>query len=219
MAKRRAKQTGAVKHTATNASGLTLAQWIRAASFAQGHGLGPSDFRQARSDWEADVDPAEWGRPRSPRHHATRKSPAQLQREIDEALASPLSKHHRYLLSRRTPGGGLGAGYLTPSGWHGDPMAIEDRKLRLEALREQSAPSFPKDPHRSHATRKQAEQSIEPLPHNREWHNYIVGQGGELVARYKGADIHRNGLAYYVNGHYVGTSMRRAKDYVNTVRL
>jgi hypothetical protein len=61
---------------------------------------------------------------------------------------------------------------------------------------------------------------IEPLPHNREWHDYIVGQGGELAARYKGQDIHHNGIAYYVNGLYVGTSMRRAKEYVRQmVRL
>src|SRR5919109_4494056 len=74
------------------------------------------------------------------RHHAAkaRKSPAQLDREIAEALASRsgLSRHHRDLLGRRGPGGGLKAGHLTPAGWHGDPMAIEDRKLRLEALRE-----------------------------------------------------------------------------------
>lgn len=56
--------------------------------------------------------------------------------------------------------------------------------------------------------------AIEPLSHNRAWHDYIVGQGGELVTRYKGQDIHRNGIAYYVNGLYVGTSMRRAKEYV-----
>jgi hypothetical protein len=88
------------------------------------------------------------------RHHATKKkSPAQLDREIAEwqAVRSGLSKHHQDLLSRRKPGGGLGAGYLTPAGWHGDPMVIEDRKLRLEALREQPAPRFPKDPGRSHA--------------------------------------------------------------------
>ena len=67
---------------------------------------------------------------------------------------------------------------------------------------------------RHHATKKQKKQILEPLPHNRQWHNYIVGQGGELVARYKGTDIHRNGIAYYVNGFYVGTSMARAKEYV-----
>ena len=91
------------------------------------------------------------------RHHATKKTPAQLDREIAEwqASRSGLSKHQRDLLSRRKPGGGLGAGYLTPAGWHGDPMAIEDRKLRLEALREQPAPRFPKEPARrtSHATK------------------------------------------------------------------
>jgi hypothetical protein len=88
-------------------------------------------------------------------HHATRKSSAQLDREIAEwqAARSGLSKHQLDLLSRRKPGGGLRAGYLTPTGWHGDPMVIEDRKLRLEALREQPAPRFPKDPgRRSHAT-------------------------------------------------------------------
>ena len=90
-------------------------------------------------------------------HHATTartKSPAQLDREIAEALAakSGLSKHQRYLLSQRGPGGGLRAGHLTPAGWHGDPMAIEDRKLRLEALREQPAPRFPK----AHATKRGA---------------------------------------------------------------
>jgi hypothetical protein len=37
---------------------------------------------------------------------------------------------------------------------------------------------------------------------------------GELLERYKGQDIHRNGIAYYVNGHYVGTSLRRAKEYI-----
>lgn len=67
---------------------------------------------------------------------------------------------------------------------------------------------------RRHATKKPAGQIIEPLPHNRKWHDYIVGQGGELVARYKGQDIHRNGIAHYVNGLYVGTSLRRAKEYV-----
>lgn len=56
---------------------------------------------------------------------------------------------------------------------------------------------------------------LEPLAINQEWHRYIVGQGGQLVARYKGCDIHVNGIAYYVNGLYVGTSMRRAKAYVN----
>jgi hypothetical protein len=66
---------------------------------------------------------------------------------------------------------------------------------------------------RHHATKKSAAQ-IEPLPHNREWHHYIVGQGGELLERYKGQDIHRNGIAHYVNGLYVGTSLRRAKEYV-----
>ena len=93
-------------------------------------------------------------------HHATKKkSPAQLDREIAQALTarSGLSKHQLDLLSRRKPGGGLRAGYLTPTGWHGDPMVIEDRKLRLEALREQPAPRFPKEPgRRSHSTKKSA---------------------------------------------------------------
>lgn len=93
-------------------------------------------------------------------HHATKKkSPAQLDREIAQALTSRsgLSKHQLDLLSRRKPGGGLRAGYLTPTGWHGDPMVIEDRKLRLEALREQPAPRFPKEPgRRSHSTKKSA---------------------------------------------------------------
>lgn len=82
------------KALATNASGLTLAQWIHAAAFAQGHGLGPGDFREARRDWEADVDPAEWGRPRRPskRHHATKKSSttARLDREVHRALVLSL---------------------------------------------------------------------------------------------------------------------------------
>jgi hypothetical protein len=85
-----------------------------------------------------------------------KKTAAQLDREIAEwqAARSGLSKHHTHLLSKRKPGGGLRAGHLTPAGWHGDPMVIEDRKLRLEALREQPAPRFPKDPGRSHATKK-----------------------------------------------------------------
>lgn len=80
-----------------------------------------------------------------------KKTAAQLNREIAEALAarSGLSKHHLYLLSRRNRGGGLRAGYLTPAGWHGDPMTIEDRKERLEALREQPAPRFPKERNRT----------------------------------------------------------------------
>ena len=103
----------------------------------------------------------------SKRHHATKKKPpAQLQREIDEALAaqSGLSKHHRYLLSQRKPGGGLRAGYLTPSGWHGDPLAVEDPKLRLAALREQPAPRFPKE---HHATMKISGWHIRQLPSGR----------------------------------------------------
>ena len=65
----------------------------RAAAFAQGHGLGPSDFTEARRDWQADVDPAEWGRP----HHATikgTKSSAQLDREIAEALGKKQRRPH-----------------------------------------------------------------------------------------------------------------------------
>ncbi len=54
-----------------------------------------------------------------------------------------MTRHHLYLLSRRNPGGALRAGYLTPSGWHGDPMAIDDHRLRLDALREQGAPGLP----------------------------------------------------------------------------
>ncbi len=98
----------------------------------------------------------------SARHHATKKSPAQLQREINEALAKQpkLSKHQIDLLSRRGRGGELRAGYLTPAGWHGDPMVIEDRKLRLEALREQPAPRFPKESGRSHATMKSTAPSV-----------------------------------------------------------
>jgi len=93
-------------------------------------------------------------------HHATKKSRAQLDREIAEALAarSGLSKHHRDLLARRGPGGGLRAGYLTPAGWHGDPMAIEDRRQRLEALREQPAPKFPT----THATKRSTPRSAWP---------------------------------------------------------
>ena len=102
----------------TNASGLTLAQWIRAASFAQGHGLGPGNFREARRDWEANVDPAEWGRLPSKRHHATKKSPAQLQREIDEVLAKPGAYSYEKAMSALekkhanvTRGGSLRAGH------------------------------------------------------------------------------------------------------------
>ena len=130
---------------ATNASGLTLAQWIHSAAFAQGHGLGPGDFSEARRDWEADVDPAEWGHPRRPSkgHHATKKSPAQLQREIDEVLAKPLTTSsqirlppgeaaawaHRHLSKANTPnelaemwramkkpGTGMGAYYASRTG-------------------------------------------------------------------------------------------------------
>jgi hypothetical protein len=36
---------------------------------------------------------------------------------------------------------------------------------------------------RHHATKKPVAQIIEPLPHNRKWHGYIVGQGGEGVAQ------------------------------------
>jgi hypothetical protein len=60
--------------------------------------------------------------------------------------------------------------------------------------------------------------NIEPLETNREWHNHIVGQGGELVLRYKGCDIHKCGIVYYVNGFFVGTSLRRAKAYINASR-
>jgi len=98
------------------------------------------------------------------RHHATKKkSPTQLDREIIQALTSRsgLSKYQLDLLSRRKPGGGLRAGYLTPTGWHGDPMVIEDRKLRLEALREQPAPRFPKEPGRSHATKRATYSVVE----------------------------------------------------------
>src|SRR5205823_4867419 len=81
-----------------------------------------------------------------PRHAKRRKNPSQLDREIAAwyEARSGTSKHQRDLLTRRGPGGTLRAGHLTPTGWHGDPLAIEDRKLRLEALRKQSAPEFPK---------------------------------------------------------------------------
>jgi hypothetical protein len=77
------------------------------------------------------------------------KTKRELDREIKEILEtqaarSGLSRHHRYLLSQRKPSGALGAGYLTPSGWHGDPLTIDDPKLRLAALREQPAPKLPK---------------------------------------------------------------------------
>jgi hypothetical protein len=77
------------------------------------------------------------------------KTKRELDREINEILEtqaarSGLSRHHRYLLSQRKPGGALGAGYLTPAGWHGDPLTIEDPKLRLAALREQPAPKLPR---------------------------------------------------------------------------
>ena len=76
------------KPMSRNASGLSLTEWTRAAAFAQGHGLGPNDFREAQRDWEADVDPAEWGAPSAKtRQHAVKKSPAQLDREINEMLA------------------------------------------------------------------------------------------------------------------------------------
>ena len=127
---------------ATNASGLTLAQWIHAAAFAQGHGLGPGDFREAKRDWEADVDPAEWGRPRQPskRRHATKKSPAQLQRDIDEVLAgstvattvSPKkSKRVRKTRDIYVVQGNYGYG----DGWE-DVTAEETRKEILDRLRE-----------------------------------------------------------------------------------
>ena len=94
----RIKHSGSRTHIAssskvTNPSGLTLAQWIRAASFARGHGLGPSAFTEARRDWQADVDPAEWGRPR----HATingKKSSAQLDREIAAVLGKTQRRPH-----------------------------------------------------------------------------------------------------------------------------
>lgn len=54
-----------------------------------------------------------------------------------------MSRHHEYLLSQRNASGGLRAGFLTACGWHGDPMVIEDHRLRLEALRAQSAPRLP----------------------------------------------------------------------------
>jgi len=73
------------------------------------------------------------------------KTKRELDREINEILAarSGLSRHHRHLLSQGRPSGKLRAGYLTPAGWHGDPLQIEDPKLRLEALRAQSAPKLP----------------------------------------------------------------------------
>ena len=74
------------------------------------------------------------------------KTKRELDREINEILAarSGLSRHHRYLLSQGNPAGKLRAGYLTPAGWHGDPLQIEDPKLRLTALREQPAPRLPR---------------------------------------------------------------------------
>lgn len=54
-----------------------------------------------------------------------------------------MTKHHAYLLSRCNRGGFLKAGYLSPCGWGGDPMVIEDHRLRLDALRAQSAPRLP----------------------------------------------------------------------------
>jgi hypothetical protein len=54
-----------------------------------------------------------------------------------------IGRHHAYLLTRRNSGGGLRAGWLTPMGWHGDPLVIEDAKLRLDVLREQPAPRLP----------------------------------------------------------------------------
>ena len=103
---------------------------------------------------------ASWETP-SKRHHATKKTQAQLDQEIVAALAarSGLSKHHRDLLGRRGPGGGLRAGHLTPAGWHGDPMAIEDRRLRLEALRDQPPPRLPRG-ERSHATRRRGPKEV-----------------------------------------------------------
>lgn len=113
----------------------------------------------------------------SARHHATKKSPAQLQREINEALAKQpkLSKHQIDLLSRRGRGGELRAGYLTPAGWHGDPMVIEDRKLRLEALREQPAPRFPKEPgRRSHATKRELPPTKRITTTAGDWDGYLA---------------------------------------------
>lgn len=82
------------------------------------------------------------------------KTKRELDREISEILAarSGLSRHHRYLLSQGKPAGRLGAGYLTPAGWHGDPLQIEDPKLRLAALREQPAPRLPRS--RQHSSIK-----------------------------------------------------------------
>lgn len=62
---------------------------------------------------------------------------------------------------------------------------------------------------------KMEKKMKEPLACNKAWHDYLVGQGGELVTRYKGCDIHREGIAHYVNGFYVGTSLKRAKYYIN----
>lgn len=82
------------------------------------------------------------------------KTKHELDREIDQILAaqSGLSRHHRYLLSRGKPSGRLKAGYLTPAGWHGDPLQIEDPKLRLTALQEQPVPKLPRS--RQHSTIK-----------------------------------------------------------------
>lgn len=55
---------------------------------------------------------------------------------------------------------------------------------------------------------------LEPLPQNAEWQARC---GAVLVTRYKGCDIHRSStsIAMYVNGLYVGTSLKRAKEYIN----
>ena len=146
-------------------------------------------------------------------HHATKKSPAQLQREIDESLgrSSGLSKHHLDLLSRRNLGGGLRAGYLTPAGWHGDPMVIEDPRGRLEALREQAAPKFPKDPGRRAHSTKQAKSHKSHSQLNREIAATRVpasAKGDRVLADLKSWGIDREQLAEVREAFHTGDHRR-----------
>jgi hypothetical protein len=127
------------------------------------------------------------------------KTKRELDREIKEILEaqaarSGLSKHHRYLLSRRKPSGALGAGYLTPAGWHGDPLTIEDPKLRLAALQEQPAPRFPRVSHATKATQDQA-MSIDEIARG-------------MLRRYSSARVAMEMAHWHAMDHAEGSASR-----------
>lgn len=137
----------------------------------------------------------------SPRHHATKKSPAQLQREIDEVLASPGSYSYEEAMAALEKkhagvkrGGSLRAGHA--------PVVPKTKEAHAEDLDRQIAPTLGK-------SRAQIVRAINAITRAADGRNvYLLRErlGTSEVRRVTRARAKGRGMEVYLldSGNWIG---------------